>query len=108
MGYGKEMLPKGATASDMSGQKRGTEKGPNSTKFMSGASGEKMPKGVTASDMSGQRKTMLVGGVPHGDADGIGERDKSHMGKNDGRLGECKGGASESEVYAHSRPEYGR
>jgi len=106
--YGKEVAPKGVKASDRTGEKKGTESGPNSTKFMAGASGEKIPKGVDASDRSGERKAKLVGGVAVGTADGIGARESSHMGKTDGRLGELKGGSKESEVYAHSRPEYGR
>ena len=106
--YGKEMMPKGAKASDGTGEKKGSEGGVNSTKFMSGASGEKMPKGVTASDSSGERKAKLVGGVAQGMADGIGSRESSHMGKTDGLCGEVKGGSREHEVYSHSRSEYGR
>lgn len=106
--YGKEMLPKGAKASDGTGEKKGSEGGVNSTKFMAGASGEKMPKGVTASDSSGERKAKLVGGVAQGMADGIGSRESSHMGKTDGLCGEVKGGSREHEVYSHSRSEYGR
>lgn len=106
--YGKEMLPKGAKASDGTGEKKGSEGGVNSTKFMAGASGEKMPKGVTASDSSGERKAKLVGGVAMGMADGIGSREASHMGKTDGLCGEVKGGSREHEVYSHSRSEYGR
>ena len=108
MGYGKEVMPKGVTASDKSGMKKGRESGVNSTKFMSGESGEKMPKGVNASDTSGERKAKLVGGVAMGMADSIGSREASHMGKNDGMCGEVKGGSREHEVYSHSRPEYGR
>ena len=109
MGYShKEVMPKGVTASDKTGTKKSTEAGVNSTKFMAGASGEKMPKSVTASDMSGERKAKLVGGVAQGMADSIGTRESSHMGKTDGLCGEVKGGSREHEVYAHSRPEYGR
>ena len=106
--YGKEMLPKGAKASDGTGEKKGSEGGVNSTKFMAGASGEKMPKGVTALDSSGERKAKLVGGVAMGMADNIGSREASHMGKTDGLCGEVKGGSREHEVYSHSRSEYGR
>jgi hypothetical protein len=107
MGYPKmEKMPKGATASDMSGQKRvGTPKEDKEV-YKSGASGEKMPKGVLASDMSGEKRRPIMGGVGMGMADGIGERDKSHMGKVDGRLGELKGGSREHEVYSHERSEY--
>ena len=49
--YGKEKMPKGASASDRSGEKMGSEKGPNSTKGTPGVSGEKMPKGANASEI---------------------------------------------------------
>jgi len=101
--YGKEKMPKGVAASDRSGEKMGSEKGPNSTKGTPGMTGEKMPKGVNASDMSGERKAKLVGGVGMGKADTIGMRDGSHMGKNDGRTGEFNTGSSESECYTHER-----
>ena len=74
--------------------------------FKSGASGEKVPKGVLASDTSGERKAPLKGGVAMGKADGLGLREASHAGKNDGRLGEIKGGAREHECYAHKRMEH--
>ena len=101
--YGKEKTPKGVTASDRTGEKMGSEKGPNSTKFMAGASGEKMPKGATASDSTGERKAKLVGGVAMGKADSIGDRVDGHMGKNDGLLGEMKGGSREHVAYVHDR-----
>ena len=107
MGYPKmEKMPKGSTASDMSGQKRvGTPKEDNEV-YKSGASGEKMPKGVLASDMSGEKRRPIMGGVGMGKADGIGEREKSHMGKVDGRLGEFKNGSREHVAYEHERSEY--
>jgi len=74
--------------------------------FKSGASGEKVPKGVLASDTSGERKAPLKGGVAMGKADGLGLREASHAGKNDGLLGELKGGAREHECYAHKRMEH--
>ena len=74
--------------------------------FKSGASGEKVPKGVLASDTSGERKAPLKGGVAMGKADGLGLREASHAGKNDGLLGEIKGGAREHECYAHKRMEH--
>ena len=83
--------------------KKGLEFGPNSTKGTKGASGESIPKGATSSDTSGERKAKLVGGVAMGMADGIGLRDSSHMGKNDGMLGEMKGGTTEKVVYDHKR-----
>ena len=74
--------------------------------FKSGASGEKVPKGVLASDTSGERKAPLKGGVAMGKADGLGLREASHAGKNDGLLGELKGGAREHECYDHKRVEH--
>ena len=107
MGYfGKEKTPSGVTVSDRTGEKKGSEKGVNSTKFMPGASGEKMPKGATASDATGERRAKLVGGVAMGKADSIGDRVDGHMGKNDGRLGEMKGGSREHIAYTHERKEY--
>jgi hypothetical protein len=107
MNYGKsasgEKMPKKVISSDMSGEKKGSMSGPNSLKGSKGMSGESIPKGATASDMSGERKAKVVGGVALGKADGIGMREKSHLGKNDGLLGECKGGTSESVVYNHVR-----
>ena len=41
-----------------------------------------------------------------GKADGLGLREASHAGKNDGLLGELKGGAREHECYAHKRMEH--
>jgi len=107
MNYGKpasgEKMPKGVVSSDKTGMKKGSESGPNSTKGTKGESGEMIPKGATASDTSGERRAKLVGGVAMGKADGIGARDASHMGKNDGMLGEMKGGSSEKVVYNHKR-----
>ena len=101
--YSMGKAPKGVTATDRTGEKKGSEKGPNSTKFMAGASGEKMPKGATASDSTGERKAKLVGGVAMGKADSIGDRVDGHMGKNDGLLGEMKGGSREHVTYVHDR-----
>ena len=75
-------------------------------KYTPGVSGEKMPKGVLASDTSGEKKVGLKGGVAMGKADGLGLREASHAGKNDGLLGELKGGAREHECYAHKRMEH--
>ncbi len=108
MNYGKpasgEKEPKGVKASDRSGEKMGSEKGPNSTKGTPSMTGVKAPAGATSSDTTGERKAAkLVGGVAIGKADGIGSRDASHMGKVDGMLGEMKGGSSESVCYDHKR-----
>ena len=98
-----EKEPKSAKSSDRTGEKKGSESGPNSLKGTKGMSGEKMPKGVNSSDMSGERKAKLVGGVGMGKADSIGARDMSHMGKVDGRTGEFNTGTSESMCYSHER-----
>ena len=107
MGYpNMEKLPKGASASDKTGTKRVSVPKEDKEVYKSGMSGEKMPKGVLASDESGEKRRPIQGGVAMGMADGIGERDKSHMGKVDGRLGEMKGGSKEHECYTHERAEY--
>jgi hypothetical protein len=98
-----EKLPKGVMASDMTGMKKGSESGPNSTKGTPSMTGAKAPSGATASDTSGERKAKLVGGVAMGKADSIGSRDASHLGKNDGMCGEMKGGSKEHVAYEHKR-----
>ena len=108
MGYGLkgesgERFPKGVKASDRTGEKKGSEKGVNSTKFMPGATGEKIPKGATSSDSTGERHEKLNGGVAMGLEDGMGARPAAHMGKHDGRLGEFKGHMGESVCYDHKR-----
>jgi len=75
----------------------------DSEKFKTGMSGEKVPSGALSSDTSGERKMSLKGGVGMGKADGLGMREASHAGKIDGRLGEMKGGSSESTCYDHKR-----
>jgi hypothetical protein len=104
--YGKEKSPKGVSASDRTGEKMGSEKGVNSTKGVPSVTGAKAPAGATASDASGERKAKLVGGVGMGKADSMGDREDGHMGRNDGRLGEFKGGSREHVAYAHDRKEY--
>lgn len=107
MGYPKmEKMPKGATASDMSGQKKVGTSSVDKEVYKSGASGEKMPKGVLASDMSGEKRKPVVGGVGMGKADSISGRESGHMGKIDGNLGEFKNGSREHECYSHERAEY--
>jgi hypothetical protein len=101
--YGMEKEPKGAKSSDRTGEKKGSESGPNSLKGTKGMTGEKMPKGANSSDTSGEIKRPLVGGVAMGKADSLGARDGSHMGKNDGRTGEFNTGSKEHECYSHSR-----
>ena len=110
--YGKEKEPKGATASDRTGEKMmgprssGEMKGPNSLKGTKGASGEKLPKGVNASDESGEIKRPLNGGVAMGKMDSIGSRNESHLGRVEGRTGEMKGGSVEKTIYEHQRQPY--
>ena len=102
--YNKEVEPKGAKSSDRTGEKKGSEKGVNSTKFMPGATGEKVPKGATSSDTTGERKAKaFAGGVALGMEDGVGGREM-HMGKHDGRLGEFNSGKmGETVCYDHKR-----
>ena len=104
--YGKEKAPKGVAASDRTGEKMGSEKGPNSLKGVPSVTGAKAPAGATASDMTGERKAKLVGGVAMGKADSIGDRVDGHMGKVDGRLGEFKGGSREHVAYEHKRADH--
>jgi len=98
-----EKLPKGAKSSDRTGEKMGSEKGPNSLKGTKGETGEKLPKGANASDETGERHAKLNGGVAMGKMDGIGSREMSHMGKNDGRTGEFNTGSKEHDCYSHER-----
>lgn len=104
MGY--EKFPKGVAKPDLSGEKRIKASKVDKEEYHPGASGEKMPKGVLASDKSGERKAPIAGGVAMGKADGIGLREASHMGKNDGMLGEMKGYVGEKTVYDHKRIEH--
>lgn len=102
--YNKEKEPKGVKSSDRTGEKKGSERGVNSTRFETGTTGERVPKGATSSDMTGERRGKLVGGVAMGVADGMGARPSAHHGKNDGRLGEFNdGNMGEREVYSHKR-----
>ena len=68
-----------------------------------GRTGEKLPKGANASDETGERHAKLNGGVAMGKMDGIGSREMSHMGKNDGRTGEFNTGSKEHDCYSHER-----
>jgi hypothetical protein len=105
MGYfNKEKEPKGATASDRTGEKKvGVSKVDREMGGVPSTTGAKAPKGATSSDMTGERKAPIAGGVGMGKADGMGARDGSHMGKHDGRLGEMKGYVGEKTVYEHKR-----
>ena len=103
MGYQAKKIPS-AISSDMTGEKKvHVSKVDREYGGVKSTTGATPPKGATASDTSGERKRPIEGGVGMGKADGIGERDGSHMGKNDGLLGEMKGGSSESTVYEHKR-----
>jgi hypothetical protein len=104
MGYPKmEVEPKGAKASDKSGEKKVKVSSVDSEKGVPSVTGAKAPKGADSSDKSGERKAAIAGGVGMGKADGIGERESSHMGKHDGRLGEMKGKVTEKDIYTHKR-----
>jgi len=101
--YGKEKMPKGVAASDRTGEKMGSEKGPNSMKGVPSVTGAKAPKGATSSDTSGERRAALAGGVGLGKADGLGMRSSAHMGKNDAYVGEMNTGSKEHNCYDHKR-----
>lgn len=101
--YDKEVEPKGAKASDRSGEKKVGVSKVDSEKGVPSVTGAKAPKGADSSDKSGERKAPIAGGVGMGKMDGIGERDGSHMGRHDGRLGEMKGKVTEKDVYKHKR-----
>jgi hypothetical protein len=107
MGYpNMEKLPKGATASDRTGEKKVGASMVDKEVFRPGASGEKIPHKALSSDTTGERKMPIAGGVGMGKADGIGMRDKSHMGKVDGRCGEMNTGSKEHVAYEHSRMDH--
>ena len=105
MGYpNKEVLPKAAKSSDMSGQKKiHVSKVDREGDGVPSTTGAKAPKAALSSDTGGERKAAIIGGVGMGKADSIGERESSHMGKNDGRLGELKGYMGEKVIYDHKR-----
>jgi len=104
MGYPKmEKEPKGVTSSDRTGMKKVSVPKEDKEVFKTGMSGEKVPKGALSSDTSGERRRPIEGGVGMGKMDGIGEREASHMGHHDGRLGEMKGHMGEKNVYEHKR-----
>jgi len=102
--YGKEKMPKGVMSSDMSGEKRvHVSKVDREGDGVPSHTGAKAPKAALSSDTSGERKAPITGGVGMGMMDGMGAREASHMGKNDGRLGEFKGHMGEKVVYDHKR-----
>jgi hypothetical protein len=105
MGYPKmEVEPKGAKASDRTGEKKvGVSKVDREMGGVPSTTGAKAPKGATSSDATGERKARIAGGVGMGMADGIGERDGSHFGRYDGRLGEMNTGSAEKTIYEHKR-----
>ena len=103
--YDKEKLPKGAKSSDSTGEKKvKVSKMDSEMKdAYPSTTGAKAPKAALSSDTTGERKAPIRGGVGMGKADSMGERESSHMGKHDGRLGECKGHMGEKVVYEHKR-----
>jgi hypothetical protein len=103
MGYEAKKIPS-AISSDMTGEKKvGVSKVDREYGGAKSMTGATPPKGATSSDTSGERKMKIQGGVGMGKADGLGMREASHMGKHDGRMGEMKGGSSESNCYDHKR-----
>ena len=102
--YGKEKEPKGATASDRTGEKNVRVPKEDKEVFRTGATGEKVPKGALSSDTSGERKARLAGGVGMGKMDAMGSRPMSHAGNFEGKLGEMNdGNMGERTVYDHKR-----
>jgi hypothetical protein len=105
MGYPKmEKEPKGATASDRTGEKM--VRVPKEDREGDGYpshTGAKAPRADLSSDTTGERKMPIQGGVAMGNQDGIGLRHEHHMGHHDGRLGEMKGHMGEKVVYDHKR-----
>jgi hypothetical protein len=107
MGYPKmEKEPKGATASDRTGEKMVRVPKEDKEMYKTGMTGERVPKGALSSDTSGEIKRPIMGGVGMGKADGIGSREASHMGHHDGKLGEMNTGSREHVVYEHKRYDH--
>ena len=107
MGYpNMEKEPKGAKSSDRTGEKKVGASMVDKEVFRPGASGEKIPHKALSSDTSGERKMPIAGGVGMGKMDGIGMREKSHMGHHDGRKGEMNTGSKEHVAYEHSRIDH--
>jgi hypothetical protein len=102
MGYeAKKMIPN-AKSSDMTGEKKVSVPKMDREVFTKSMTGATPPKGALSSDTTGERKRPIQGGVGMGMMDG-GSRDTKHMGMHDGRMGEMKGGSSESNCYDHKR-----
>lgn len=103
-----EKMPKKVISSDMSGEKKikASKVDSESKDMYPSTTGAKAPKAALSSDTTGERKMPIAGGVGMGKADGIGERESSHMGKHDGRLGEMKGHMGEKTVYDHKRYDH--
>jgi len=99
-----EKLPKRATSSDMTGEKKvRVSKVDKEYGGVPSTTGAKSPKGATSSDTSGERKAPIMGGVGMGKADGMGMRPAAHAGHHDGRMGEMNDGSKERECYSHVR-----
>ena len=64
---------------------------------------EREPKGAAASDHSGERSARIVSGVGLGTSDRMPGRDKSHVGKHEGNVGEFNGGRKAGDCYSHDR-----
>ena len=103
MGYQAKKIPS-AISSDMTGEKKvHVSKVDREYGGVKSTTGATPPKGATSSDTSGERKRPIEGGVGMGKMDGIGLREASHMGHQDGRKGERKGHMGEKVVYEHKR-----
>lgn len=102
--YNKEVIPKAVTSSDATGTKRvGVSKVDREDGGVPSTTGAKAPKAAESSDRTGMQRQKIVGGVAVGKADGMGSRDESHKGHQDGRMGEMKGYVGEKVVYEHMR-----
>jgi hypothetical protein len=76
---------------------------PGTDKGIRHETGEKEPKGVAKADTRSERREGMKAGVAMGKADGIGMRPSSHMGKQDGLVGELNNGKTEGHFYHHKR-----
>jgi hypothetical protein len=101
-----EKEPKGANASDTSGEKRVSVPKEDREKNTPGYSGEHEPAGAKSRDASGEERERIVGGVGMGKADAMTGRD-GHTGKHDGRTGEFNTGSQKGTVYSHQRHKMG-
>lgn len=93
-----EKEPKGAKASDATGEKSVKVPKADSEKGIKGETGEREPSGVKASDRGGEEKKRIIGGVGMGMKDSL-----SREGMGSKERGEHNTGRSEKEIYSHKR-----